>query len=129
METTIMTKTINDVMNDLKSSLKSYDLDGIEITEEDAKFVLEMYDNGNGMSYNDSLAKCLGDIRTLLDDNTTAETYLNNELEDDDTPYGGKSFMGETLRDFLIEIDAPLDSPMDKVNLWLKDCGLKPIKF
>ena len=68
METTTMTKTINEVMNDLKSSLKSYDLDGIEITEEDAKFVLEMYDNGNGMSYNDSLAKCLGEIRTLLED-------------------------------------------------------------
>lgn len=63
-----MTKTINEVMNDLKSSLKSYDLEGIEITEEDAKFVLEMYDNGNGMSYNDSLAKCLGEIRTLLED-------------------------------------------------------------
>ena len=68
METTTMTKTINEVMNDLKSSLKSYDLEGIEITEEDAKFVLEMYNNGNGMSYNDSLAKCLGEIRTLLDE-------------------------------------------------------------
>jgi len=63
-----MAKTISEVMNDLNSSLKSYDLEGIEITEEDAKFVLEMYDNGNGMSYNDSLAKCLGEIRTLLDE-------------------------------------------------------------
>lgn len=63
-----MAKIISEVMNDLKSSLKSYDLEGIEITEEDAKFVLEMYDNGNGMSYNDSLAKCLGEIRTLLDE-------------------------------------------------------------
>lgn len=68
MEATTMAKTINEVMNDLKGSLKSYDLEGIEITEEDAKFVLEMYDNGNGMSYNDSLAKCLGEIRTLLDE-------------------------------------------------------------
>lgn len=68
METTTMAKTISEVMNDLKSSLKSYDLEGIEITKEDAQFVLEMYDDGNGMSYNDSLAKCLGDIRTLLDE-------------------------------------------------------------
>ena len=68
METTTMAKTINEVMNDLKGSLKSYDLEGIEITEEDAKFVLDMYDEGNGMSYNDSLAKCLGEIRTLLDE-------------------------------------------------------------
>jgi len=66
METTTMTKTINEVMNDLKSNLKSYDLEGIEIIEEDAKFVLEMYDNGNGMSYNDSIAKCLGELRTLF---------------------------------------------------------------
>ena len=63
-----MAKTISEVMNDLNSSLKSYDLEGIEITEEDAKFVLDMYDEGNGMSYNDSLAKCLGEIRTLLDE-------------------------------------------------------------
>lgn len=68
MGTTTMTKAINEVMNDLKSSLKSYDLEGIEITEEDAKFVLDMYENGKGMSYNDSLAKCLSEIRTLLDE-------------------------------------------------------------
>lgn len=67
MVTRTMAKTINEVMNDLKSSLKSYDLEGIEITEEDAKFVLDMYENGNGMFYNDSLAKCLSEIRTLLD--------------------------------------------------------------
>jgi hypothetical protein len=66
----------------------------------------------------------LGDMKM-----DTAEKYLNVELEDDVTPYGGKSFIGETLKDFLLEIGAPLDSPMDKVNLWLKDCGLMPIKF
>ena len=38
-----MTKTINEVMNDLKSSLKSYDLEGIEITEEDAIAAEEAY--------------------------------------------------------------------------------------
>lgn len=59
----------------------------------------------------------------------TAEKYLNVELEDDDTSYGGKAFHGETLKDFLLEIGKPLDSPMDKVNIWLKECGLMPIKF
>lgn len=77
MVTRTMAKTINEVMNDLKSSLKSYDLEGIEITEEDAKFVLDMYENGNGMSYNDSLAKCLGEIRTLLDE--YLDMYIENE--------------------------------------------------
>ena len=59
----------------------------------------------------------------------TAEKYLNVELEDDDTPYGGKAFIGETLRDFLLEIGAPLNSTMDKVNNMLKECGIMPIKF
>ena len=59
----------------------------------------------------------------------TAEKYLNVELEDDVTPYGGKAFIGETLKDFLLELGAPLDSPMNKVNNWLRGCGLMPIKF
>lgn len=59
----------------------------------------------------------------------TAENYLNVELEDDDTLYGGKAFIGETLKDFLLGIGAPLDSPMYKVNKMLKDCGLMSIKF
>jgi len=59
----------------------------------------------------------------------SAEKYLNVALEDDDTPYGGIGFIGETLKDFLLGIGQPLDSPMYKVNKWLKDCGLMPIKF
>ena len=59
----------------------------------------------------------------------SAEKYLNVELEDDDTLYGGKAFIGETLKDFLLEIGQPLDSPMYKVNKMLKDCGLMSIKF
>lgn len=59
----------------------------------------------------------------------TAEKYLNVELEDDVTPYGGKAFIGETLKDFLLELGVPLDSPMNKVNNWLRGCGLMPIKF
>ena len=53
----------------------------------------------------------------------TAEKYLNVELEDD------VAFIGETLKDFLLELGAPLDSPMNKVNNWLRGCGLMPIKF
>lgn len=59
----------------------------------------------------------------------TAEKYWDVLLKDDDTPYGGTSFMGETLWDFLIQIGAPLNSPMDKVNNMLKECGIMPIKF
>jgi len=35
----------------------------------------------------------------------------------------------ETLKDFLYSIDKPFNSPMYKVNYWLKQCGLKTIKF
>lgn len=63
------------------------------------------------------------------DMDVSAEKYLNVELEDDDTLYGGIGFMGETLKDFLLGIGAPLDSPMYKVNKMLKDCGLMSIKF
>ena len=59
----------------------------------------------------------------------TAEKYWDVELEDDNTLYGGKAFIGETLKDFLLELGAPLDSPMYKVNKMLKDCGLMSIKF
>ena len=73
-----------------------------------------------------TISEVMNDLNSSL---KSAETYLDVELEDDDTPYGGTSFMGETLWDFLIEIGAPLNSPMDKVNNMLKECGIMPIKF
>ena len=57
--------------------------------------------------------------------------YLDIELEDDGTPYGGVSFAGETLRDFLDEVtdeDEEYPSSLKEVNKILKDCGIKPIK-
>lgn len=65
----------------------------------------------------------------LKDMEVSAKKYLNVELEDDNTLYGGKAFIGETLKDFLLSVGKPLDSPMYKVNNWLKDCGIMPIKF
>lgn len=64
-----------------------------------------------------------------MDLTTSAEKYLHIRLEDDDNSKGGKQFEEETLKDFLYDIDVPFNSPMYKVNYWLKQCGLKPIKF
>lgn len=61
--------------------------------------------------------------------NVNCKRFLNTILQDDDKLYGGVSFDGETLKDFLEEIEKPLDSPMWKVNKWLEECGIKPIEF
>lgn len=61
--------------------------------------------------------------------NVNCKRFLNTILQDDDKLYGGVSFDGETLKDFLEEIEKPLDSPMCKVNIWLEECGIKPIEF
>jgi hypothetical protein len=60
-----MTKTIAEVMNDIKADLKSYGLEGVEVTKEDALYALDMYDNGEGVSYDDAIAICSNDIRTI----------------------------------------------------------------
>lgn len=60
-----MEKTIFEVMNDIKNDLKAYGLDGVEVTESDAKFALDMYDNGEGVSYDDAIAMTSNDIRNI----------------------------------------------------------------
>lgn len=57
-----------------------------------------------------------------------ATEYLNYILEDDDESFGGTEFADETLKDFIESLEKPLDEPMSEVNLWLKECGIKPIK-
>ena len=61
------------------------------------------------------------------------EEIKKHKLEDDDTPYGGTSFAGETVRDFLDsagEISGVLTDGfvnLDKLNASLKQCGIKPL--
>lgn len=57
------------------------------------------------------------------------EKLLNTVLTDDETEMGGISYLGETLKDFLLELDKPLTSVnnMSEVNTWLTDCGISPI--
>lgn len=53
---------------------------------------------------------------------------LDVELEDDESPYGGTSFMGETLRDFMHELDIPYNISLEDLNKELKDYGIKSLK-
>lgn len=58
-----------------------------------------------------------------------AKNFLNVELQDDSTPFGGKSHRDEILQEFLDECGMSYDTPMDEVNHALIDCGIKPIKY
>lgn len=62
---------------------------------------------------------------------------LNYELEDDNTPYGGISFLGEKVKDFFDDINGNggnngvvllLNDNIEVLNKVLKDCGIKEIK-
>jgi len=47
-------------------------------------------------------------------------------LEDDDTPTGGVSISGETVKDFVEEFDG--FSTLEELNEALEECGILPIK-
>lgn len=59
---------------------------------------------------------------------TDLSHILDKELKDDNTPYGGISFRGETLGDFIKEagID-PTNTTLETVNKALKECGIMPL--
>ena len=57
----------------------------------------------------------------------TANEYLDVLLKDDKTETGGMSFMGETLKDFLDELEMDYNTPINEVNKALVDCGIEPI--
>lgn len=63
------------------------------------------------------------------------DKLLATPLLDDDTPYGGTSYAGETLADFLDEIGKTDNIPytysdewLEEVNTLLVENGIKPLK-
>lgn len=64
---------------------------------------------------------------------THGEGYsiLVTELEDDDSEYGGISYPGYTLLEFIQETGESLNiiNDKDKINADLKDAGIKPINY
>lgn len=60
---------------------------------------------------------------------STGMEFLTYVLEDDTTEFGGTSFDGETLNDFLSSVGMSPDAPMDEINESLIECGIKPIEY
>jgi len=58
----------------------------------------------------------------------TARDYADYKLKDDSSLYGGISFIGETLKDFIEECELSLDLDINEVNKILKANGIKPVK-
>lgn len=52
---------------------------------------------------------------------------LDTQLRDDDTATGGVSYAGQTLREFLDEVELPYDTPLPQINQVLKENGIKEI--
>ena len=56
------------------------------------------------------------------------EPYLDIVLEDDDTPFGGTAFVGETVRDFIQSMGTELHNcTLDELDAALIECGIKPV--
>ena len=53
--------------------------------------------------------------------------FLNCELNDGPFEDGGISFMGETLEDFLGEVDMSIDDSAEEINKALMECGILPV--
>lgn len=89
---------------------------------------LVMINNDNGYTYGSITESSFTTER--LNDLAQFEAYMDIELEDDGTEYGGIEFAGETLRDFLTGLDES-DRPVDvkELNELLVECGIKPINI
>lgn len=55
------------------------------------------------------------------------EDLLDYELKDNSSYYGGVSYMGETVKDFLDETGLPYDITIDELNNALDECGIERI--
>ena len=66
---------------------------------------------------------------------TKAKYYLNTELKDDATEYGGIAYRGETLKEFICDAYELNDTTgideleMSEVNDKLISCGIEPIDY
>lgn len=63
--------------------------------------------------------------------NPAIDGHLGARLQDDGTPYGGTSYSGERLIDFVSENYRPIDYEsltLERLNEDLKSCGIKPIE-
>ena len=59
----------------------------------------------------------------------TKEQFNDIILEDDNSPFGGVAYVGQTLADFLEEVNMDNVTDINVINNALSECGIKPIKI
>lgn len=60
---------------------------------------------------------------------TPVNDYMDYVLEDDDTPFGGVGYLGETVEDFLLSVGSNGNiATVEQLNEMLVECGIKPIR-
>lgn len=55
------------------------------------------------------------------------DLIANKVMIENDSPYGGKSFDGETYSDFIDDIGFSLNSSIEDFNSVLVECGFIPL--
>lgn len=137
------TPTMNDHKNDMVDEIKLYagleyeinDLwngDGYD-TEKGVvtEHGIERFTNNKILhefeSYDKIDEEVLENILEAVKEHPLATTMRNVLLEDDETDFGGISFIGETLLDFMLSIPMPLTSTKEEIDKALKECGIKPL--
>jgi hypothetical protein len=58
-----------------------------------------------------------------------AKDFLDYELQDGEGEFGGISYVGETLDNFIAEVELSENTAMRYVNAALKRCGIEPIPY
>lgn len=59
----------------------------------------------------------------------TAEEFFDCILEGDDTKAKNTFYVGQTLKDFVLGNGIFPDTPMNRINKILIECGIKPIEY
>jgi len=137
------TPTMNTHKNDMIEDCKLYAGLGYEIndiwngngydTEKGivTKVGIERFTNNTILhqfeTYDEIDEDVLENILLAVKENPLVVKMAHTFLEDDETEEGGIAFMGETLLDFMLELNMPLTSTKDEINTALKECGIMPV--
>ena len=118
--------------NSLKKKIEDFLNDCLEIRELDCDNTINYLQNAVELLQN--VLNEMGNKKNCpyFNDNKNIPTgmeYLTYVLEDDNTEFGGISYSGQTLNDFLSEVGMSPDVPMNEINESLIECGIKPIEY
>ena len=93
------------------------------------KRVYQLENDNDWLIFENRFNKVWAEIDSA-DDILTLNEVLDYELEDDDTPNGGTCFLGETVRDFIKDLEGFTGEKVETIeqlNKFLIECGIKPI--